>query len=291
MSIYFADIETDGLNPTKIHCISVMNSKTRLMTTFTDIEEFELWFNPDDVFVFHNGIAFDVPVIERLTKVKFNHSKIIDTFVVSRLWNYGKFNTHSLEEWGKFLNVFKTDYDGGWEELTDEMVDYCEQDVRVTEAIFKYLSSFISNKNNKKSLRLEHDIAFLCHEMHVNGFPFDKDRAESLLIDVKSEMEDLEEGFKNFVGTKRVEDRRLKLRYKKDGTMHSTCLNAILEHPDATIDGEEIVIYKDQEFNPGSPKQRIDVLWEYGWNPFEKTKGHLKHDREANPYWRNKKWR
>ena len=35
-------------------------------------------------------------------------------------------------------------------------------------------------------------------------------------------------------------------------------------------------------FNPGSTKQRIERLWEAGWKPVDKTKGHLLFEREED---------
>jgi hypothetical protein len=44
----------------------------------------------------------------------------------------------------------------------------------------------------------------------------------------------------------------------------------------------ELVCYDWIEFKPSSPKMRIDRLWEAGWTPVEKTKGHIQYDRDQN---------
>lgn len=286
MTIYIADIEANGLRPTKIHCIAIKNWKTKEKFFFSDMGDFEDWWNPQDhtkiTWVFHNGLAYDVPNINKLTRVVIPEDKVIDTMVVSKLRNYWKYNTHSLDEIGSSLGHPKTNYTGGWDEYTEEMGRYCVDDVDVTETIFKDQHSFIFDKKNAEALRVEHDAAKFCNEMSVNGFPFDKSKAEKMLDEIKSEMALLEADFRSLTSGRRVEDRRLKIRKKKDGTLVKVVLDAILENPDAQLsdDGTELIILKDWEFNPGSSKQCIDLLDEYGWKPTDKTKGHLIHVRK-----------
>ena len=42
--------------------------------------------------------------------------------------------SHSLKAWGLRLGDYKDDYDGGWENYSQEMMDYCIQDTQVTKA-------------------------------------------------------------------------------------------------------------------------------------------------------------
>jgi len=44
----------------------------------------------------------------------------------------------------------------------------------------------------------------------------------------------------------------------------------------------ELVCYDFIDFNPASPKMRIERLWEAGWKPFEKTKGHIDYERQSS---------
>lgn len=281
--ILLADLEANGLNPSVIHCI-VVKEVGGERHTFTDMRSFEAYTaeHSEATWVFHNGLNYDVPVINKLTNIDISPSSVIDTQVVSKLRNYKQYNTHSLKEIGQDLGVFKGEYGGGWDICTPEMVAYCEQDVEVLEAIFEDQRSFIFDTDNKEALRVEHDTAWLCREMHDNGFPFLKDRALELLSSIKEEMKELEDSFKSIIEDQEVVDRTLKLRYNKDGTLNKRCAQAMVDAQSFSIDeeNEQIVIYKQREFNPGSPKQCIDVLWEYGWKPTEKTKGHMKWERE-----------
>ena len=99
--------------------------------------------------VFHNGIAYDLPLIEKLFGIPFtvepdtiNGKKvqIIDTLVLSRNWFPDINGGHSLESWAKRLGTFKPEIDD-WENLPLEVyVDRCENDVITTEKVFLKLA-------------------------------------------------------------------------------------------------------------------------------------------------------
>lgn len=288
-AIIFSDIEADGFWPSKIHCISLKIRGTEEVLRFTNMSFFCVWIKDfcskhKVKWVFHNGLGYDVQHINRLLPFKIDPKDVIDTFVVSRLVNYQKYNTHSLEEIGKNLGILKGNYTEGWDEYTEEMGDYCDQDVLVTEAVFEMYYKQISDKAWADAMRLEHDTAWLCTTLKNNGFTFDKDTAEDLLAEIKDEMLELEAGFDEEFGSQLVEDRRLKARKTKDGEWYATVQKAIDEAPKVEITKDEVIVYTWRKFNPGSPRDRIDVLWEAGWKPTEKTKGHIKKLREVRKW-------
>jgi len=65
----------------------------------------------------------------------------------------------------------------------------------------------------------------------------------------------------------------------KDGSLNKKLSEAMTDNPDWSLDGDEVVFYTDKVFNPGSTKDRIDKLWECGWQPTMKTKTHIKFSR------------
>lgn len=286
MKLYCLDAEWDGDKESVIHCIVVKEYPKGQDKTFTDLNEFKKWRKDTivDRFIIHNGLTSDVPVINKVAgEVILEPGKVIDTFVVSRLVDYNKFNTHSLKELGQHLGVYKGDYTGDWGVCTKEMIEYCEQDVEVLKAITKMLWLHIVDPKLAEAMRLEHEVATICDDMQRNGFLFDKDKAEDLLEEVKDEMETLENRFKKNFPSKLVEVKRLKMRYTKDGVPYATVLRAMSDYPKTEVDGDELVVYDYKEFNPGSSKDRIDVLWDAGWEPVEKTKGYIK---ELRKQWR-----
>lgn len=282
MKIVMADTEADGLNPTKIHFIRV-KTLDGFSFTFFDMEAFTLWatiYKPDK-WVFHNGLGYDVWVINRLVGPLINPRDVVDTAVVSRLVNYNKFSTHSLKELGQYLGVFKGEYTGGWDVCTPEMVAYGEQDVEVLEAIFNYYKPQIMDPAWAKAMRVEHDMAIICHDMSTNGFYFDESKAKELLDSIQSEMKDIEDNFATTYPPKLVEVNRIKHRQKADGSLYKNVEDAMIKYPMTRVEGDELVCFDYEPFNPASPKHRIDVLWDAGWKPTQKTKGYKKFEKES----------
>jgi DNA polymerase III epsilon subunit-like protein len=281
MKLIFADIETDGINPSKIHFIRV-KTQDGFAQTFFDMNLFKVWveFYLPDKWVFHNGIAFDVPVINRLVAPLINPRSVIDTFVVSRLVGYSKFITHSLEELGEHVGYKKIKFDGPWDVCTEEMIKYGEQDVEVLQEVFEYYKDYILSTDWAKAMRVEHDMAIICHDMNQNGFTFNKTEAQKLLDDVTNEMKTLEDSFQVEYPPKLVEVNRIQYRTKKDGSLYSTTEEAMSKYPLTKIEGSELVCFDYQAFNPGSPVDRIDVLWDAGWKPIVKTKGFKKFEKD-----------
>ncbi len=289
MKMYCLDAEWNGDKADVIHVIVVKQYPTGHSFTFTDMPEFKEWVkkvNPDRWFI-HAGQTADVPVINNyFNETVIDPDKVIDTFVVSRTVNYSKFFTHSLKELGEHLKVYKGDYTGGWDTCSPGMITYCEGDADVLKAIVKFYWSEITDPNWATALKTENQIAALCGEMKMNGFEFDIPLAEQTLKEVKGEMKELEDSFHEAFGEKLEEVKRLKLRYTKDGTLFKSIQKAISEYPKVEFDDEDVIVYDYVRFNPGSPKQRIDVLWDAKWEPVEKTKGHLAKLREGRSKWR-----
>lgn len=289
--LVLADCEANGLDPDKIHCISVKELNKGEVLRFTDDTEFWHWVKSHKIkkWFFHNGLNYDVPVLNKLiSPTLIDPEKVVDTQVLSKTVNYSKFMTHSLRELGEHLGVYKGDYEGGWEEYTEEMGEYCDQDVLVLEAIVNMYWPQLTDPQWAEALKLEHQIASLCREMSDNGFLFDKPKAEHMLKQVEWEMEELEQSFREAFGTRRELLKSCKHRVKKDGSLYGNVKKDFETYDDIEIEGDSYHVYHEVEFNPASPKERIDALWDAGWKPTDKTKGHIKAEREARG---NRKWR
>ena len=122
------DIETDGLQSTKIYCMSVLNTETEEQFNFppSNIEEGIQLLESADKLIGHNIIGFDIPEIKRLHGVNLMSKKIIDTLVLSRLFNPIR-ASHGLKAWGDTLNFPKMEFDN-YTRYSDDMMKYCAQD-------------------------------------------------------------------------------------------------------------------------------------------------------------------
>lgn len=144
------DIECNGFlrQATCIHCIVIAEFFSGKFTRYTgpDIAVAILRLLEADKIVGHNVITFDIPVIEKLAAVSFDRAKAWDTLVMSRLYfpeRTADHSNHGLGAWGKTLGVEKGNYKD-FSRLTPEMLDYCEQDVRVNVKILETILARIA---------------------------------------------------------------------------------------------------------------------------------------------------
>ena len=179
MKVLVLDIETNLKHDTIWCCVA--NDQV-----FTDATGLQELVNSVDIIVGHNIIGFDGPVLSRVWNIKIPLTKVRDTLVMSRLWNPQLEGGHSLRAWGERLGDFKdefTDFDGG---LTQEMIDYCKQDVHVTSLLYSKLTRELQNYGS--SVDLEHRIAFIMKKQEDNGFKISVQEAVSLLAQLKDRM-------------------------------------------------------------------------------------------------------
>ena len=278
--IVFADIETESLTPDKLWCICVKEKESGKTHQFVNLHEneeerdrFKQYAKGVTRWVGHNFINFDAPVINRIVGQVIDMQKIVDTLVVSMLIDFG-IGSHSLATWGEKLGFPKDDFkdfEGG---LTQEMLDYCHRDVEVTEKLFDHFSKQIKDKDWSQSMRLEHDVAIICQEMHEGGFEFDIATANRLHLEITKRLQELEERIHQAFPPKLELIKTIKYRVKEDGNLFKNVETALNSYPETKIVDDMLECYDYVEFNPGSTKQRVERLWDAGWNPVDKTVGH-----------------
>jgi len=149
-----------------------------------------------DQIIGHNIIGFDAPVLRKVWNIGIPKSKVVDTLILSRLLNPVQDGGHSLKNWGKLLRNNKIDFgvedfDNG---LTDEMREYCIQDVALTCDVYKYLMAEMGKwKNPDQSILLEHSVAVECAKQERNGFRLDVPQAQILRAQFADRMGMLED--------------------------------------------------------------------------------------------------
>ena len=97
--------------------------------------------------IMHNGIGFDVKLMEKVLDYSHPHTSIIDTLILSKLLNpdrkvpvgwLGKHKPHSIEAWGIRFGVPKPEHEQ-WDHYSEEMLHRCKEDVRIGGKVFQYL--------------------------------------------------------------------------------------------------------------------------------------------------------
>lgn len=79
-----------------------------------------------------------------------------------------------MRSWGLELNNQKIDFEDYDNGLSDEMVQYCKQDVALTANVFGVLMAGLGGwKEPDQSIALEHEIAVICRKQEANGFKLD----------------------------------------------------------------------------------------------------------------------
>jgi len=266
----FFDIETDGLEATKVHCICAMldNDETTVYNFIGGEANglFRKWLASEnvDTLIGHNIINFDVPVLRSITGMDWSF-RLRDTLVLSRLHNPSLDGGHSLRAWGERLGDYKDDYQGGWEEYSHDMLIYCQQDVRVTKSLYNH---FVKNLTFSEAVDLEHTTAEIIKQQTDNGMILNEERAYELLAEMKEKVLDIEdevhERFKPLPVWIDLVHPKDKMK-NKDGSI-SKRYQAQLDKG-AHFQDCKWGYYEYPEFNLGSRQQIAKYLQHFGWKP------------------------
>lgn len=292
------DIETDDLNATVIWWIVCKDIDTNELYSFyrpdLDSSDFGLFADKVTLWIGHNFLVFDREVINRLVKgVNIDASKVIDTFICSKLFNYGMDGGHSLDAWGKRLGRPKLEFNEfvaySDVELEKDRLErcrtYCEGDVELNYLLFKFLEKHIYSNVWKKALRLEHDVALLCKRMNTNGFYFDIQRCEDIFSRLTFSIRDLERRIQSSFRPKARPVKQITPRITKMGTLNASDFRWLGGGDlSAYSEGAEFTRIEWEDFNPGSPRQIVERFNEFGWKPINRTKGHLDFERNRRTY-------
>ena len=201
------DIETDGLldQLSKIHCVVAIDLDTDEVFQFRpdQIDYAVLFLSEADELVGHNIMGFDIPAIQKLYKW-FKPKKVTDTLVMTRLYwpnireidvvkrpGMGRMmGSHSLEAWGLRLGNHKDDFGKttDWSEFSEEMLEYCLQDVWVNYDLVKVIDK---KPFSQDAIDLEHKIHQICLEQEWMGFPFNEKEAAKFYAELSARREEV----------------------------------------------------------------------------------------------------
>ena len=267
---YVFDIETDGLydKASKVHCIVLydINSGNFLSFDPGSIDSALEHLSRADVLIGHNICFYDIPVLNKLFPDIQINARIIDTLICTRLiWpkevlyeldteQYPQVpknlrGSASLKAWGWRLATHKIDFKD-FTEYSQEMLDYCIQDVAVT---FNLWQTIATQNYAESSLLLEHDFALSINKQIRSGVPFDLDAALDLVDVLRAKETELETHLKQiFPPIKHEQVFVPRVNNTKRGY----------------VKGQPFTKVSYEEFNPGSRDQIANRLSsKYGWKP------------------------
>ena len=167
------DLESNGLlnDVTKIHCLVIYEQETGETVAYNDEGNAEpitrgvQRLEDADVIVGHNVIGYDIPCLRKIYSWFAPTAMVVDTLLLSRLYHTDMLNIdqtrkfkqmplqlygrHSLESYGYRLGEYKGSFgkDTDWQEWSQEMQDYCVQDVNVTRKLCDHFHKYLSGSN------------------------------------------------------------------------------------------------------------------------------------------------
>ncbi len=262
------DIETDDVKATKVHCIVAQNPESGEIFKFppNKLEEGYQFLTTADRLIGHNIIGFDIPMVHKFSDVDLSDKEVIDTLVLSRLFNPTRDGGHGLESWGYKLGYPKIEFDD-YQNYSTEMLDYCVRDVQLNTLVLGELRKE-SKGFSKESIDLEQDVAKIIKGQEVNGFKFNMHSAQILLAELRERMQKIEDEVHTTFKPKWVDTKQVTPYIKKDGNLSKRGLTD--DEYQRCLDTEDYSPFMRQtlqEFNLGSRKQIGEYLIDFGWKP------------------------
>ena len=228
-----------------------------------------------DKLVGHNIIGFDIPVVKNLTGVDLSNKPLVDTLVLSRLFNPIREGNHGLESWGYRVGLPKIDFTD-YGTFSPEMVEYCERDVLVNKKVYDVLNQERLGFS-RKCIDLEQNVAEIISRQSKKGFLLDVKYTTLLLAELEDKLDatvvEVHKAFKPnenvlvLYPVKTSADKLSKMAVTSDGTKYR--LNS--DEYDDLHDKDKISRTIRTEFNLGSRKQIGEYLKKFGWKPTKFT--------------------
>lgn len=282
------DIEANGFNATKIHCLSVNTGSIKSTGDYANMRKF--FTNPNVTLIGHNICRYDIPTVERILGIKVK-CRVVDTLALS-WYLYSERIKHGLEEWGEYFGIPKPKV-VDWEGLSyGEYVHRCEEDVKINTILWEKQKRDLMAiyKDDKAMWKL---IDYLTFKLKCAAtqeqlrWKLDVEKCRSGLEELE-----LEKGLKLDLLQKAMPKVPVysKMSKPKKPFLLSGKLSAtgekwfkLLEEQGLPKDHCEDIkfINKYKEPNPGSTAQVKSWLYSLGWQP--QTFKH-KRDKETNEF-------
>lgn len=249
------------------------------------VEDAVRHLNEADEICAHNAWGFDIPAIKKVYPWFAPTGRVHDTKVYSRLiWTdlkdkdfesvrkrklpeefqrKGWIGSHSLRPWGIRLGFPKDDFDPTtkgetWQEytFTQEVSDYCMQDVRVTQKLWELI---VSKDYSPEALALEMAVERIVQRQIAHGFCFDEQKAMALTAVLQVRRVELEQQLQSLFDPWEMPDGKPFVPKRDNAKLGYT-------------KGVPVQKHKTVTFNPGSRDHIANRLMAVrGWKPKEFT--------------------
>jgi len=276
------DIETDGLDATRIWCIVAQDVETKKIYKWrpNDIDSGLAFLANAEALIGHNIIGYDIPMIKQVTGKDLFNIKLHDTWVMSQTLNYKRNHKHGLGGWGEHLGYNKLDF-SNWSEFSEEMLTYCVRDVELNTRVYEILMKEFQDQSRTKpliakGLRAEHNASIFEAKVRMNGWLFDVDAANKLHETMCKEIEEIESRIHPQLPemTIWVDKQPKTAKYTKAGKFTAVTKRLLTEY----LDGEEpdeMEWPPEKEFQRsyqtqvtlGNMEEVKEYLYTIGWKP------------------------
>ena len=267
------DIETDGFNPTKIHCLSY-SDEAGSVTTLTDYDEMREFITTSKCLVGHHIIGYDLPVIKKLLGVE-PKGFVIDTLPLSWYLNFNRVK-HGLESYGDDYGISKPKVLDWSEQPLYVYINRCEEDVKINFALWSDLERKLNRLYDGEYMPVVRYLNFkmeCLQKQEELGWRLDVDKAQVLHDDWVLESEKTSRALSE-VMPERTLTRKVSppaKMHNQDGSLSShgeTWLQRLYDAglPDTHSEPFDMVVGTE----PGNPKsvpQVKDWLFDLGWKP------------------------
>jgi DNA polymerase I len=265
------DIEANGLKPDRVWVIIAYHMGLEEYFEFSGftLYDFNQWLldQGECEVIGHNIIDYDIPVLEKILGTDFSKCKVTDTLVMSRLANPQRDGGHSLENWGNILNQPKGEHND-WDNFSQDMVDYCRQDVRVNKLVYQKLITELTGFGSE-SIELEHRVQdIICGQIKA-GWTLDQEKAFLLLAELKEKKYELEDEVLQTFKPLPTFVKEITPKTKKDGSYSVVGLKFLGEQWTTAVAPFSRIDYP--VFNLGSRQQIGRYLQYFGWKPKQFT--------------------
>lgn len=228
------------------------------------------------VLIGHNIIRYDIPLLEKILKIKIK-ARLIDTLALSWYLNHKRL-IHGLDSYGKDYGIPKPKIDN-WDDLTpEEYANRCVEDVKINKCLWKDLKDklLFLYGDKKGADRLIRYLSFkmdCAREQERSSWKLDVERAQRNYDELSALQEEkIAELISYMPAVKKfVKKSKPSKPYKKDGTLSVAGAKWFLELKKEGLpedyEGDIEVLHREEEPNPNSPDQIKDWLFSLGWKP------------------------